>query len=80
MYNLIPVPSRPSKKGGPTKSGFLNTQSSKYLHSYNILLVKYFYSKTKCGFVFGGGDSKQGVPGGNKTHGPCLFSIAMHNS
>ena len=36
------------------------------LHFYNILLiVKYFYSRTKCAFVlWGEGNSQQGVPGG----------------
>ena len=42
------------------------SQSSKYLHSYNILLLaKYFYSRTKLAFVLGG-YSQQGVPGGNR--------------
>ena len=39
----------------PEVSKQLYKQSSKYLHSYNVLLlVKYFYSRTKCAFVLGG--------------------------
>ena len=53
----------------PEVSKQLYKQSSKYLHSYNVLLlVKYFYSRTKCAFVLGG-YSQQGVPGGDRGHG-----------
>ena len=48
----------------PEVSKQLWRQSSKYLHSYNILLLaKYFFSRTKSAFVLGE-YSQQGVPGG----------------
>ena len=50
----------------PEEAKQLSRQSSKYIHSYNIpLLGNYFYSKTKGAFVLGG-NSQQGVPGGNQ--------------
>ena len=55
----------------PEVSKQLWRQSSKYLHSYNILLLaKYFYSRTKCAFVLGGIFLTRCTWGGNRSHGP----------
>ena len=62
----------------PEVSKQLWRQSSKYLHSYNILLLaKYFYSRTKCAFVLGGLFLRRCTWGGNRSHGPGWPFISL---